>query len=106
MPFVKRDEQGAVTAVSEESGAGFTEELSKDDPAFAAFLARVGSSEASSLEATDQDFIRVLEDVVELLIAKGLILFTELPESAQQKIMRRQQMRSQVGDLQDLISED
>ena len=107
MPFVKRDEQGAVVAVSQELSSDCSEELPKDDPALAAFFARVGSSsDASSLDTSDQDLIRVLEDVVELLIAKGLILFTELPERAQQKIMRRQHMRSQVSDLQNLISED
>ena len=105
MPFVKRDKQGTVVAVSQESGPGFTEELSKDDPAIIAFIQGVGG-EASTLEASDLDLIRVLEDVVELLIAKGLILFTELPEDAQQKIMRRQQMRTHAGNLKDLISED
>jgi hypothetical protein len=48
----------------------------------------------------------VLEDVVDLLIAKGLVLFTELPADAQQKILRRQAMRSEAGNLQDLISKD
>ena len=105
MPYVKRDEHGMVIAVSKESGSGFTEELSQDDPAIAAFIRGVGG-EQSTLEASDLDLIRVLEDVVELLIAKGLILFTELPEDAQQKIMRRQKMRTQAGNLQDLISED
>ncbi len=69
-------------------------------------LLRGFGSEASALDATDQDLIRVLEDVVDLLIAKGLILFTELPVDAQQKIMRRQQMRSAMGSTLDLISED
>jgi hypothetical protein len=44
--------------------------------------------------------------VVELLIAKGVILFTELPADAQQKILRRQRLRAQVGDLQNLIGDD
>ena len=44
--------------------------------------------------------------MVGLLIAKGVILFTELPESAQQKILRRQRLRAEVGDLQNLIGED
>jgi hypothetical protein len=105
MPFVKRDERGAVVAVSLESGTGYTEELAKDDPAVTGFLAGLGS-ESSPLDASDQDLIRVLEDVVDLLIAKNLILFTELPVDAQQKIMRRQKMRSAIGDLKDLISED
>lgn len=105
MPFVKRDAHGVVIAVSQKPGSGFTEELAKNDPAIVEFFTGVGS-EASILEATDQDLIRVLEDVVDLLIAKGLLLFTELPVDAQQKIMRRQQMRSRVGNLQDLISDD
>jgi hypothetical protein len=105
MPFVKRDQHGVVIAVSQESGAGFSEQLSNDDPALAALLKGFGK-EASALDATDQDLIRVLEDVVDLLIAKGLILFTELPVDAQQKIMRRQQMRSAMGNTLDLISED
>jgi hypothetical protein len=105
MPFVKRDADGILTAVSQEAGSGFTEELPADDPAIATFFAGVGS-EASPLDATDQDLIRVLEDVVDLLIAKGVILFTELPVDAQQKIMRRQQMRSEIGSRLNLIGED
>ena len=105
MPFVKRDEQGAVIAVSQDSGPGFTEELPGDDAAVAAFINNIGG-ELSKLADSDLDLIRVLEDVVELLIAKGVILFTELPQDAQQKIMRRQQLRARVSDLQNLIGGD
>ncbi len=105
MPFVKRDESGAVIAVSQEPGAGFVEELPKDHPAIAAFFADVGGG-LSSLADTDKDLIRVLEDLVEVLIGKGLILFTDLPTQAQQKIMRRQQMRVEIGDSLNLIGDD
>jgi hypothetical protein len=105
MPFVKRDQHNLVIAVSQEPGPGFSEQLAKDDPALAAFYTGITSA-ASPLHASDQDLIRVLEDVVDLLIAKGLILFTELPVDAQQKIMRRQQMRTAIGNTLDLISED
>ncbi len=105
MPYVMRDEQGKVVAVSQAAGEGFMEELPADDGALVAFLRDMGG-EASTLQASDLDLIRVLEDVVELLIAKGVILFTELPESAQQKILRRQRLRAEVGDLQNLIGED
>lgn len=104
MPFVKRDAHGAVIAVSEKAGAGCKEELPKGDAAIAAFLDRVG--EASPLETSDQDLIRVLEDLVDLLVAKGLIRFTDLPTDAQQKIMRRQAMRNELGGRLDLIGED
>lgn len=105
MPFVKRDAQGVVIAVSQEPEVNCSEELARDDPALATFFARI-THEPSPLEATDQDLIRVLEDVVDLLIAKGLILFTELPVDAQQKIMRRQQLRSAISNTLDLLSED
>jgi hypothetical protein len=60
----------------------------------------------SALGATDLEFVRVLEDVVQLLIDKGVILFTDLPDSAQQKIMLRQQLRSKFSGKLDLIGDD
>lgn len=105
MPFVKRDEQGAVIAVSEERQPGFEEELQSNDPGLLDFMQNV-VGDASTLAASDLDLIRVLEDVVELLIGKGVILFTELPEEAQQKIMRRKQMRARAEGLQNLIGDD
>lgn len=105
MPFVKRDEQGRIVAVSQAAGQGFSEEVPAGDPAVTGFVEEV-TGHASTLAASDLDLIRVLEDVVELLIDKGVILFTELPADAQQKILRRQQLRARVGDLQNLISND
>ena len=63
MPFVKRDEVGNFIAISQEPVSGFDEELPNDDPAIFAFLIDVGGDSAS-LSATDQDLIRVVEDVV------------------------------------------
>ena len=105
MPFVKRDGEGAITAVSQVGEAGFTEELPASDERLAEFLSGV-SDGRSSLDSTDQDFIRVLEDVVELLINKGIILFTDLPDSAQSKMMQRQRMRSELKDKLNLIGND
>ncbi len=105
MPFVKRNKHGAVIAVSQEKSRKFVEELPDDDLELGGFLSGVGGNSVS-LSATDQDFVRVLEDVVELLIAKGVILFTDLPDSAQQKIMRRQQLRTELGDKLDLLGDD
>ena len=104
MPYIKRDEQGRVVAMSAVSSAEFAEEVAGDSPELAAFLA--SQQAANSLDATDQDFVRVLEDVVELLIAKGVILFTDLPASAQEKIMRRQKLRSERSGKLDLIGDD
>jgi len=42
---------------------------------------------------SDQDFIRVLEDVVYLLVDKKTIKLTDLPQSAQDKIKARKDKR-------------
>jgi hypothetical protein len=105
MSFVKRNEKGLIVAISQAQGAGFTEELPSGNEELTAFL---GSMDAApqSIDATDLGFVRVQEDVIELLIEKGVILFTDLPASAQEKIMLRQQMRANLGARLDLIGDD
>ena len=105
MPYIKRNQQGGIAAVSQSQEPGFDEELAGDNLELSAYLDSMGQG-ASSLSSTDQDFVRVLEDVVGLLIDKGVILFTDLPDSAQEKIMRRQQLRSELGSKLDLIGDD
>ena len=105
MPFVKRDDKGAIIAVSQVEEAGFVEQLPASDEQLAEFLNEMSDGK-SSLDSTDQDFIRVLEDVVELLINKSIILFTDLPDSAQHKMMQRQRMRSELNDKLNLLESD
>ncbi|MEW8057025.1 MAG: hypothetical protein AB2796_17055, partial [Candidatus Thiodiazotropha sp.] len=52
------------------------------------------------LSETDAGMIRIVEDLIALLIQKNLIMFTDLPNAAQQKILMRNQIRSvfQSGD--------
>ena len=105
MPFVKRDDTGMIVAVSQLQAAGFEEEVAENDERLAGFLSDLNAG-SFSLDSSDQDFIRVLEDVVELLINKGVILFTDLPDSAQQKMMQRQRMRSELQNKLNLIGSD
>ncbi|MEH6608864.1 MAG: hypothetical protein V7696_05810 [Halioglobus sp.] len=105
MSFVKRNEQGGIAAVSQSQELGFDEELAADDLELAAYLEGLGQG-GSSLSATDQDFVRVLEDVVQLLVDKSVILFTDLPASAQEKMLYRQRLRSKMGGKLDLLGDD
>lgn len=52
---------------------------------------------ANELSRLDQDFVRVIEDTIELLIDKGLILFTDLPPKVQEKLLRRREVRQQIS---------
>jgi len=105
MPYVKRNNDGAIIAVSQVRGDGFDEELSAHNSELNAFV-RSLDAQSASLQNTDLSFIRVVEDVIELLIAKNLILFTELPDSAQGKMMDRQKLRSALTSHLDLLDDD
>jgi len=56
------------------------------------------------LEQSDIELVRVLEDLVDVLTQKGVILFTELPEAAQQKLLRRKTARHIVQN--SILNED
>lgn len=81
--FVVRDDNGRVKGLSATPADG-GEPAWVDDPDVQAFLREL-----------DVDLIRVLEDVVDLLVAGGVFRFTDLPDSAQQKLMFRKTLRSQ-----------
>jgi len=49
------------------------------------------------LSLSDISIIRILEDLIDLLIHKNIILFTELPEAAQAKINERKRVRERIG---------
>ena len=95
MPYVMRNQLGAIVAISQVQAAGFQEELPASDPELARFVGELGG-DASPLDATDKGLIRVLEDLVDVLVDNNVILFTDLPEDAQAKINYRRQLRSEL----------
>ena len=58
-----------------------------------------------ALRQSDADFIRVLDDLVYLLINKGMIVFTDLPTEARNKLMFRRRLRDRARDLSGLVGE-
>jgi len=106
MVYVKRDARGGITAVSHEPTAECREAVDGGARELRHYLASFGDDGESGIGATDRDLVRVLEDVVDLLIDKGVILFTELPASAQQKILERRRLRSALAAALDLLDED
>ncbi|WP_093447789.1 hypothetical protein [Thiomicrospira sp. ALE5] len=58
-----------------------------------------------ALQDSDLEMIRVLDDLIELMIDKGVIQFTELPEQAQRKLLKRTQLRQGRRNL-DLLEDE
>ena len=48
------------------------------------------------MEDQDQDFIRVLEDLIDVLVAQGVISLDMLPNRAAEKFLQRRSMREMM----------
>ena len=59
----------------------------------------------SELQATDLEMARVLEDLINTLVDKGVIMMTDLPKAAQDKIASRGTMRSKLSDLRGIVGD-
>ncbi|OGB00334.1 MAG: hypothetical protein A3E79_16675 [Burkholderiales bacterium RIFCSPHIGHO2_12_FULL_61_11] len=70
-----------------------------------AFLHEV-STQANPLSQTDSELARVLEDLIDVLINRGLIQFTDLPKAAQAKLLERRQTRAQYAHRLELLPDD
>jgi|SRR5690554_860521 len=94
--FVKRDNNGEICAVSRERIAGVDEPIALDADELLQFLQGSKIETQRVLEQSDLQMARVLEDVVNLLVDKSVIRFTDLPVAAQQKLLSRREVRDQV----------
>ena len=107
MPYVYRDAEGNILAVYQEAVDG-CEEVAADDPALKAFVQQnVPSAQGDDWVQSDLALARVLEDLIELLIDKKVIMFTDFPEGAQKKLLERRGLRKEFSYVEDLfVSED
>jgi len=105
LPYVKRNEQHEIIAISQTSLDGFPELLRNDDADVLQFIEALSPSERRML-ASDLDFVRVLEDLIEVLVAKNYILVTDLPTVAQEKMRERQVLRGALSNRLDLFADD
>jgi hypothetical protein len=58
------------------------------------------------LAESDQALIRVVDDLIDTLIGKDLLRFTDLPEAAQAKLLERRTLRRSVNALNLLQDDD
>ena len=92
MPFVQRDQDGEIIAVSYSRDGACDEEVTSEDPALGRFLASLRSPQ-TELSGSDLSFIRVLEDLIDLLVDRKIIELADLPEDARKKLSHRKALR-------------
>jgi hypothetical protein len=108
MAYVKRDDNGNIVEVFDSPQTDASEYLSLNSEELIAFLSQSQDSNAARvvLSASDMALIRVLEDLINTLIDKGVILFTDLPPAAQEKLANREKIRDKLNDLGNLMGDD
>ena len=130
VPYVIRNRQQQIIALLREQAAGAEEFLASDSIEIQEFLAQNQASGSTSekdlvsekapiaeksadsetvksaLADSDRDLARATEDLIQLLIEKNLILFTELPEAVQQKLLNRERLRSSLQQADSFLDDE
>lgn len=107
MVYVQRDADGLLLRVECEPFEGMTDTLAVESEELESWLRtrEEVQSRLASLKKTDLDLIRVLEDVVIVLVERGVISFTDLPEAARHKLDERALARAELEGLNSEIQQ-
>lgn len=107
MPFVARDKNNQITAIYSVATNQAKEEMSPTNPELLNFLFHDHleaskttkssvMSEFNEMRLSDLGLIRVLEDLINILLDKGVIQITDLPEPAITRLQTRKMIRSRL----------
>jgi len=98
MLYVERDVEGRIIAMHSTPQQKATEAKTVVDEEILDFLNKTVSADSRKLllSLSDMGIIRLLEDLIDLLIRKHIISFTELPEQAQERIRERKRLRESM----------
>lgn len=96
MPYVKRNAQGEIVSISLDKNNECIEAISPDSPELMHAIQNFSGVSPGILDS-DLSFIRVIEDLVDVLIAKSVISINDLPPAVQMKLLKRKSLRSQGG---------
>lgn len=106
MLYAERNKKGEITSITSNPQEDKQEQVSETEALD--FLTKSGdlNSHKELLSRMDSSFIRVLDDLIDLLISKNIIMFTELPEKARQKVSERKNIRHQLRKDSSLMVDD
>lgn len=106
MPFVHKDSDGKILAVYTDAVEG-AQEVAPDDPELVAFIHQNIPSLDTDAEWVQSDLglARVMEDLIQVLIDKKVIMFTDFPAGAQEKLRARRGLRREFSVVEELFGE-
>lgn len=106
MVYVKRDSQGRLLQVEHQPFEG-AEHLAVESEELQNWLKVQEEVKArlDALQGSDLELIRVLEDVIIVLVDRGLIQYTDLPAAARSKLDQRAVARADLEGLNTILKE-
>lgn len=98
MPYIKRDANGHIYSIAQQRDSNHIEFIAATSQELVTFLTQQPAIDGTKriLAESDSDIARVTEDLIQLMINKNLILFTDLPDAVQQKLLSREKLRSHL----------
>lgn len=108
MPYVQRNSNGEIIALWREQPDGNCEFLPSSDPDVVGFIDAVSASSDENGEfslSSDLQMVRVIEDLIDLLISKRVIVLTDLPVPVQNKLLRQRAKREHLISNLGIISD-
>ena len=106
MVYVQRNASGRLVRVQREPFEG-AQSLAADDPEVLAWFNDAAlDARLQTLQRSDLELVRVLEDLVTVLVDRGVIRYTDLPEVARRKLEARASTRASLGGLSSLVDEE
>jgi hypothetical protein len=97
MPFVKRDHTGRIVAMFNQPQADAPEMVASHSPEVTLFLYGPPTERGRDMLASDLELVRVIEDLIEVMVGKNVIQFSDLPDAVRQKVFMRKEKRRAIG---------
>lgn len=106
MVYVERDAQGRLLRVEQQPFAG-AEHLAVESDELHNWLKvkEEVKQRLDSLNSSDLELVRVLEDVIIVLVDRGVIQYTDLPKAAREKLDQRAVARADLEGLSTMLKE-
>lgn len=108
MPFITRNEEGIIVDIYYTRRSPNDEVMGLDSAELIEYMKKNNHFDEAKqvLSESDHGLIRVIEDLVSLLVEKNLILSTDLPYEAREKLSSREKVRGQLSKLANLMDDD
>lgn len=97
MPYVHRNALGDIESLHRAATLDATEYLDASSGELQRFLNRGDHDHSSVYAELDRDFVRVLEDLIDVLLDRGMLRITDFPPAAQARLFARKDQRARAA---------